>query len=95
MLKKEEIKHVAELARLELSDDELEKYGGQLSAILGYVEQLQEVDATGVEETAQVTDMENVFREDEIEDWDSAERQSSLDQAPSLENGQVKVKRVL
>ena len=61
-LSKEEIQHIAKLARLELTDKELEKYGGQLSAVLNYIDQLKEVDVKGVEPTAQVTGLENVLR---------------------------------
>lgn len=95
MLDKQQIQHIANLARLELSDEEMDKYGTQLSDILGYIEQLQEVDVEGVEPTAQVTGLENVLRDDEIKDWSDKERQEALEQAPALEDGQVKVKRVL
>ena len=61
--KKDDIKHVAELARLELSDKELDIYGKQLSDILGYIEQLQEVNTDGIEPTAQITGLENSWRE--------------------------------
>ena len=94
-LSNKDIKHIANLARLELSDKELDKYGSQLSAILGYIDQLQEVDTTGVEPTAQVTGLTNVFAKDEIETWDKTEQQAALGQAPEIENNQVKVKRVL
>ena len=60
-LSKQDIKHIANLARLELSEKELDKYGKQLSDVLGYIDQLQEVDTKGVEPTAQVTGLTNVF----------------------------------
>ncbi|MFH1523310.1 MAG: Asp-tRNA(Asn)/Glu-tRNA(Gln) amidotransferase subunit GatC [Patescibacteria group bacterium] len=94
-LTKTQVQHIANLARLELTEAELKKYGSQLSDILNYVSQLQEVDVTGVEPTAQVTGLENVMREDVVEDWDDKERQAALREAPELENGQVKVRRVL
>jgi aspartyl-tRNA(Asn)/glutamyl-tRNA(Gln) amidotransferase subunit C len=94
-LKKEEIQKIADLARLELSEKEKEKYGNQLSDILSYIDQLSEVDTEGVEPTAQVTGLENIYREDEIKVWDKNERQAALEQSPELEDGQVKVKRVL
>ena len=94
-LSNKEIKHIADLARLDLTEKELAKYGSQLSAILGYIDQLQEVDTTGVEPTAQVTGLTNVFAKDEIETWDKTEQQAALGQAPEIENNQVKVKRVL
>lgn len=94
-LKKEEIEHIAKLARLELTEAEFEKYGGQLSDVLSYIEQLQEVDVEGVEPTAQVTGLVNALRLDKVEDWDDKEREEALAQAPELEDGQIKVKRVL
>ncbi len=94
-LKKQEIEHIANLARLDLSDKELELYGGQLSDVLSYIDQLQEVDTSGVEPTAQVTGLENVLREDKVNVWDKKEQADALNQAPSLEDGQIKVRRVL
>ena len=63
-----QVRHIAKLARIEIEDNEVEKYAKELSAILEYVEQLKEVDTKGVEPTAQVTGQENVFRPDVIED---------------------------
>ena len=61
-----QVRHIAKLARLELKDDEVEKYAKELSAILKYIEELQTVDTEGVEPTAQVTGQKNVFRDDVI-----------------------------
>lgn len=94
-LDKEQVKHIAELARLDLSEEEITKYGEQLTGILTFVEQLQEVNTDDVEPTAQVTGMENIFREDEVEAWDKKEVADALEQAPELEDGQIKVKRIL
>ena len=94
MLKKEEIQHIADLAKLELTDKEIEKMGKDLSGVLDYIEQLKEVDTTNVEPTAQVTGSVNVLREDKVEDWNEQEKQNALNQAP-LEDDQIKVKRVL
>lgn len=94
-LTKEQIEHIALLSRLELSDDELNKYGEQLSAVLGYIDQLQEVHIDGTEPTAQITGLTNVLREDVVEDWDKREMEAALKEAPDLEDGQVKVRRVL
>ena len=94
-LEKKQIEHIAELARLELSDEELSKYGEQLSGILTFIDQLKEVDTEDTEPTAQVTGMENIFREDEVIDWDDNERKQALAQAPALEDEQIKVKRIL
>jgi len=95
-LKKEEVQHVADLARLELTEEELEIMTGQLSGILNYIDQLKEVDTNNVEPTAQVTGLVDVFRVDEAEDWDELQIEKALSQAPQgLENNQIKVKKVL
>ena len=94
-LEKKDIKHIADLARIELNDKEIQKYGNQLSAILDYIDQLSEVNTDNIEPTAQVTGLVNVSREDEAKDWDSVERKMALEEAPELEGGQVKVKKVL
>jgi len=94
-LSKQEIQHIAKLARLELTDAELEKYGGQLSAVLNYIDQLKEVNVKGVEPTAQVTGLENVLRNDEIRNWDEKEIKEALADAPEREERFIKVKRVI
>lgn len=94
-LSKDEIQHIAKLARLELSDEELEKYGNQLSNVLKYVEQLQEVDVDRIEPTAQVTGLFNVFRKDEIIDWDKSEIDAALKDSPESDERFVKTKRIL
>ncbi|MDD4900843.1 MAG: Asp-tRNA(Asn)/Glu-tRNA(Gln) amidotransferase subunit GatC [Patescibacteria group bacterium] len=94
-LSQEEVKHIAELARLELTDQELEKYGGQLSAVLDYIDQLKEVDVEGVAPTAQVTGLENIWREDEIKSWPQHLVEAALSDAPAKEGRFIKVKRVI
>jgi aspartyl-tRNA(Asn)/glutamyl-tRNA(Gln) amidotransferase subunit C len=94
-LSKDQVKHIAKLARLELSEEELEAYGGQLTDILNFVEKLQEVDTTDVEPMAHTTGAENVLREDEVESWNEQEVDNALNQAPELEEREVKVRRVL
>ncbi|MBM3227320.1 Asp-tRNA(Asn)/Glu-tRNA(Gln) amidotransferase subunit GatC [Candidatus Peribacteria bacterium] len=61
-----QVRHIAKLARLEISDDEIETYAKNLTAILGYIDQLQEVDTSGVEPTAQVTGAANMLRSDAL-----------------------------
>ncbi|MDP2709376.1 MAG: Asp-tRNA(Asn)/Glu-tRNA(Gln) amidotransferase subunit GatC [bacterium] len=94
-LSKEEIQHIAKLARLELTEAELEKYGGQLSAVLSYIDQLKEVDVTGAEPTAQVTGLENVLRDDTVRDWEAEEVEAALKDAPEREGRFIKVKRII
>jgi aspartyl-tRNA(Asn)/glutamyl-tRNA(Gln) amidotransferase subunit C len=93
-LTSQQIKHIAKLARLELDETELEKFGNQLSGILGYIEMLQEVDTDSIQPTAQVTGLENVFKEDTVLDWNDTERENALDNSPEREGRFVKVKKV-
>jgi|SRR5215472_6118464 aspartyl-tRNA(Asn)/glutamyl-tRNA(Gln) amidotransferase subunit C len=65
-ISREEVDHVAELARLGLSEEERERFRDQLSAILGYVAQLNELDTSQVPPAAQVVPLENVTRPDEV-----------------------------
>ena len=76
---KQEVEHVARLARLELSEQEKETLTDQLSNILTYVEQLNELDTKGVEPTSHVLDINNVMRDDVSE--------ASLPQDRALANG--------
>ena len=93
-LTREDVLKLARLARLELSDDEVEEFSGELSAILQYVEQLQGVDVSGLKPTNQVTGLANVTRKDEIRDYGYAvdTLQKNL---PAAKNKQIKVKRML
>ena len=68
-ISKETVSHVAKLARLGLTDKEAEKFSGQLSDVFEYMEVLEEVDTEGVEETSQVTGLENVSEKDEVVKW--------------------------
>ena len=63
-LTEEEVRHIAKLAGLTLTDAEVKKFQSQLNEILSYVGQLKEVKTENVEPTSQVTGLENVFRED-------------------------------
>lgn len=94
-LSKQKIQHIAKLARLNLTEAELNRYGGQLSDILSYIDQLKEVEVKGVEPTAQVTGLTNVLREDAIKDWDKQEVKAALADAPEKEGRFIKVKRVI
>lgn len=63
-LSREEVRHIAKLARISLSEKEEEKFQRELASILEYISKLQEVDTEGVEALEQVTDLKNSFRED-------------------------------
>jgi len=94
-LSKDEVKKIADLARLELTDVELKKYGEQLSSVLSYIDQLKEVNTDEVEPTAQVAGLVNKMREDAVEEWPDDETESALSQAPEKQGRNIKVKRVL
>ncbi|MEK7385043.1 MAG: Asp-tRNA(Asn)/Glu-tRNA(Gln) amidotransferase subunit GatC [candidate division NC10 bacterium] len=66
MITREDVEHVARLARLELSDAEIERMSEQLNAILGYIDKLRELDITNVEPTSHAVPLVNVMREDEV-----------------------------
>ena len=93
-LTREEVKHIATLARLELSDEEIARYQSELTRILEYVSQLQEVDTTGVEPTAQVAGLLNHLREDNSASVDEAVRGRLLAGAPNRDDDYFKVKAV-
>ena len=88
-----QVEHVARLARLDLGPEEKERMRGQLDAILGYVEQLRRVDTTGIEPTAHVLPLVNVFREDEARPSYPAD--AMLANAPEPEDEQFRVPRIL
>ena len=88
-----DIQHLASLSSLALADDEVDGLRQDLENIIGYIEQLGELDTSGVEPTYQVTGLENVWREDEVQPGILAEK--LLELAPEKQNNQVKVPQVL
>ena len=88
-----DIQHLASLSSLALADDEVDGLRQDLENIIGYIEQLGELDTSGVESTYQVTGLENVWREDEVQSGIS--RDELLELAPEKQNNQVKVPQVL
>ena len=93
-LTKKEVEHIALLGRLKLTDEEIEKFSHQLSSILEYVEQLQQVNTDGVEPTAHVTGLENVMRPDKVDQWEGKTIKKSLALAPETEDDLVKTRSV-
>lgn len=92
-LSKDDVLKLALLSRLRLSDDEVNKYQKELSAILDYVAQLDSVDIAGIEPTYQVTGLTSVFRKDEpSEQVSQSELMKNL---PAQEKGHIKVKRMI
>lgn len=93
-LNREDVLKLARLARLELSEDEVKQFAQEISAILEYVEQLQQTDTEGLEPTSQVTGLVNVSRPDVVKDYGEPPN-TLLKNAPATEKGQIKVKRIL
>ena len=90
-LTKEEIEHLARLARLSLTEEEKAQYAAELSAILEFVEQLQEVDTTDVEPTAQVTGLEDVYRDDVAVPQRAEIMEKIVEQFPDRDGNLLKV----
>jgi len=88
-----DVEHVANLARLELTEAEKEQMTGQLNAILEYADKLNELDTSGIEPTSHVLPLYNVMREDEARPSLPAEK--ALLNAPEEEDGHFKVPAVL
>jgi aspartyl-tRNA(Asn)/glutamyl-tRNA(Gln) amidotransferase subunit C len=89
----EEVEHVALLARLQLSDEERERFTTQLNSILEHFEQLQELDTSGVEPMSHAVAVSNVFREDEEEG--SLATKEALQNAPDVARECFRVPRVI
>lgn len=90
----DEVRHLAQLSNVQLSDDEVADLGQDITSILGYIEQLNELDTQDILPTYQVTNLENVWREDEIGN-SAITREQLLALAPESQNHQVKVPKVL
>ncbi len=95
MVTQKDVEHIAKLARIELNDKEKEKLAKEMSSIFGYIDKLNEVDVSGVEPTAQVTGLENVFRKDEPrQEYNVETVHKLLDAMPKREGNYLKVKAV-
>ena len=93
-LSRDDVLKLARLARLDLTDEEVEEFATELSAVLGYVEQLQNVDVSGLQPTSQVTGLKNVMRDDTVVDYGIG-RDALLRNVPQTQDGQIKVKRMI
>jgi len=90
---RDEVAHLAMLSRLALSDDELERFAGQLDVIISAVARVQEVAAAGIPPMTHAAELANVFREDIVVPPLGAE--VALAQAPAAELGRFRVPRIL
>ena len=89
MIDREQVLHVARLARLRLGEEEIERMEGELSGILEHVDRITELDLDGVEPTSHVVELENVLRPDEPRP--SWPRERVLEQAPDPADGAFRV----
>jgi|TARA_B100000482_G_scaffold82907_1_gene59222 aspartyl-tRNA(Asn)/glutamyl-tRNA(Gln) amidotransferase subunit C len=89
----DDVRKVAKLARLNLPDDKIATYTGQLESILGYVSQLEQVDTTGVPETTRAVEVTNVTRQDGVNP--TPVREEILNQAPQREGDFFRVPKIL
>ena len=89
----EDVRHLAELSQIRLNKTELTSLASDIDRIVGYIDQLDELDTAGVEPTFQLTGLENVWRTDEVKP--QLERRELLQLASDSEDGQVKVPKVL
>jgi len=92
-ISREQVEHVAVLARLELPPEEIDTFTGQMDAILAYVEKLNELDTTGIVPTAHAVPMENAFRADEVRP--SIGTENALGNAPARVEDFFRVPKVI
>jgi aspartyl-tRNA(Asn)/glutamyl-tRNA(Gln) amidotransferase subunit C len=92
-ISKDQVKHVAHLARLAVTEEEAELLTEQLDKIIGFAEELNELDTDNVEPTTHVLELKNILREDEVRNSVSVEE--ALKNAPAQKDGQFKVPNIL
>lgn len=94
-IKKDEIKKIAQLARLELNEVEIKKYQEQLSSILGYIDSLKEIKISDLDILGLESEEYNQVRKDEVLSINEEERKIILNQVPEKNDGQIRVDRVI
>ncbi len=94
-LTKQDVLHVAGLAKLNLTDSEVQKFTEQLSSIVDLISQLADADIKGVEPTSQTTGLENVLREDKIVEEQSLNADQAISGTDETYNGYFKVAAIL
>lgn len=94
MLSKQEVQKIAGLARIEITDEEAEKYSKELSGILEFVEKLNEADTENIESIAHITGAKNVIREDKIIEYSDKTRENIINNFPEKKDRFDKVKAV-
>lgn len=94
-LTKSDVTHISELADLDLSEAEIEKYLPQLDRVIEYVGRLSEVDTKNTEPTSQTTGLSDVLRKDEVSSQDRLNQEEALSGTDKFHNGYFKVKAIL
>ena len=92
---KDEVKHLAKLSNISLSESEVENLRGDLENIVNYINQLDELDTENVEPTYSVSENQNIWREDEIDNYGVEKEELLALAGENIEAGQVKVPKVL
>ncbi len=92
-ISKDDVRHIAKLARLELSEEEIEKFAGQLSQILDHAAKIRELDLDGIEPLTHAIDRKNVFRKDVVKPGLSTE--DALKNAPEREENYFKIPPII
>lgn len=92
-ISQEEVKKVANLARLDISEQEEQEFGNQLNAILEYFDQLSELDTSEVEPTTRAIDVSNIMRSDAQNTYEH--RESLLDNAPARDDDFFRVPKIM
>ncbi len=90
---RKEVEHVAQLARLKFDDEQIEMFLKQMNSILDYFDKLQELDTGDIEPTSHAVVLNNVFRDDKMEEF--PDKELLIKNAPSQENGCFKVPKVI
>lgn len=92
-ISRDEVRHIAKLARLRFSDDGEKQMAEEMGQILGYVDKLNELDTTGIPPMSHVLDIHNVFRKDEVEQ--RIDHEDALRNAPDADSDYFRVPKVI
>jgi len=93
VVSKEELLHIAKLANLNIHEDEIDKYIGNLEEILNFANVVNSANVDGVQETIAATELSNVFRKDEVVDFE--DKDALLKNAPEQEDNMFKIPKVI
>lgn len=93
MINEDQVSYIAQLARLELTNEEVKKFSGQLKQILDHAQKVSAINLDDLEPTTHPMTLTNVYREDKV--WESWPRDEVLSNAPDQEKGMFKVPRII